>query len=238
MKNTNTNTTITPELNAESWKLVSLILNNTDRTLLYGVPGTGKTFAAYQTDRPVYTVTLTPETPAAELRGHYIPLEGKFVWQDGPALRAWREGARLVVNEINLASGDALAFLLNLLDDAGNARMTLPTGETVTPAPGFQCVATMNGQPDELSEALQTRFPVSLEILAPNPAAIASLPQELQNAALGSTLTNDTKLRINLRSWFAFAALRSRIGDTPAAAAVFGERAQEILDSLTVAAAK
>jgi len=237
MKNNSTNT-ITPELNAEAWQLVSMILSNTDRTLLYGVPGTGKTYAAYETSRPVYTITLTPETPAAELRGHYIPTDGKFIWQDGPALRAWREGARLVVNEINLASGDALAFLLNLLDDASNARMTLPTGETVTPAPGFQCVATMNGQPDELSDALQSRFPVSLEIVAPNPAAIASLPNDLQNAALGSTLTQDAKLRINLRSWFAFATLRARIGSKPAAAAVFGERAQEILDSLTVAAAE
>lgn len=229
------NATMTAEANAATWELVRLVTQHTPRVLLFGVAGTGKTHAAYDTASPVYTITLTPETPAAELRGHYVPIEGSFVWKDGAAVTAWRTGARLVINELNLASGDALAFLLNLLDDPTNARMTLPSGETITPANGFSVVATMNGTPDELSEALQSRFPVSIEIHAPNPQAIAALPEDLQNAALGSTLQQDPKLRINLRSWFAFAALRERIGKQHAAAAIFGNRAQEVLDSLTIA---
>ena len=85
-----------------------------------------------------YSVTLTPDTPAAELRGHYIPVGSDFKWQDGPAISAWRYGGRLVVNEIDHAGGDALSFLLVCLDSDSTACLTLPTGEMVRPHPQFQ----------------------------------------------------------------------------------------------------
>lgn len=221
------------------WEMVDRVLGVARTALLYGPPGTGKTFAAHgrDGDRTVYSVTITPDTPAAELRGHYVPVGGSFEWRDGPAIKAWREGARLVINEIDHAGGDAVSFLLNCLDSPATARITLPTGETVRPAEGFQGVATMNGSPEhDLLPALRDRFPVAVAIEEPHPAAIESLPADLQDAARGTVCAKDPERRVTLRAWLAFADHRKTIGDELAAAAVFGlDRYRDVLASLAIA---
>jgi MoxR-like ATPase len=222
------------------WSVVDRILGVARTALLYGPPGTGKTFAAHGTDadsRTVYSVTITPDTPAAELRGHYVPVGGSFEWRDGPAIKAWREGARLVLNEIDHAGGDCVAFLLNCLDSPETARITLPTGESVKPAAGFQAVATMNGVPEhDLLAALRDRFPVAVAIEEPHPAAIEALPSDLQAAARGTVCATEPERRITLRSWLAFAAYRSEVGSEVAAFAIFGaDRAADVLQSLAIA---
>lgn len=221
------------------WDLVAKVLAHSRTTLLYGVPGTGKSFSAHKSaleDRSLFSVTLTPDTPAAELRGHYVPQGNRFVWQDGPALRAWRTGGRLVINEIDHAGGDALSFLLNCLDSPETACLTLPTGEMVMPHPRFQAVATMNGNPEQdLPTALRDRFPVCIEINEAHPQGINGLPQDLQKAAQGTVVATDPARRLTLRAWFAFAALRARIGADAAATAVFASRAKDVLDALRIA---
>lgn len=223
------------------WDLVAKVLEHSRTTLLYGAPGTGKSFAAHKSaleDRGLFSVTLTPDTPAAELRGHYVPQGNRFVWQDGPALRAWRTGGRLVINEIDHAGGDALSFLLNCLDSPETACLTLPTGEMVMPHPRFQAVATMNGNPEQdLPTALRDRFPVCIEINEAHPQGINGLPQDLQKAAQGTVVAADPARRLTLRAWFAFAALRTRIGADAAAVAVFASRAKDVLDALRIAQA-
>jgi hypothetical protein len=222
------------------WDLVQQVIDHSRTLLLYGPPGTGKTFSAHTHtgDRQLFSITLTPDTPAAELRGHYVPQGNQFIWQDGPALRAWRYGGRLVLNEIDQAGGDALSFLLNCLDSPETACLTLPTGELLRPHPQFQAVATMNGDPDnELPTALRDRFPVCIEITDAHPNGIGSLPQDLQAAASGSVCAVDPDRRITLRAWLAFASLRNRIGSEAAAKAVFRSRGQDILDALKIAAA-
>ena len=221
---------------ASAWETVAAVARVARLLLVYGPPGTGKTHAALGGRSDVYSVTVTPETPAAELRGHYVPRAGEFVWQDGPAVRAWREGARLVVNEIDHAGGDLVALLLAILDNPESAVLTLPSGETVRPAPGFQCVATMNGKPADLLEALRDRFAVNVEIREPHPAAIERLPENLRKAAAG-TVTADGDARITLRAWLAYADLiGAGVPETFAASAVFGDRAGDVLASMRVAA--
>jgi MoxR-like ATPase len=184
----------------------------------------------------IFQVTLTEETPAAELRGHYVPLDGRFAWQDGPAVAAWREGARLVLNEIDRASGDALTFLMAVLDDQATAMLTLPSGETVRPAAGFTVVATMNGDPvTDLPSAVRDRFPVTIEVDEIHPDALAQLPQDLRAAAVGTTFADDPARRVSIRVWAEFARLREAIGEEVAAQACFGHRAQEVLTALHVA---
>jgi hypothetical protein len=221
------------------WDLVASVIRHSRSTLLYGPPGTGKSHAAHTADRdgrPLFTVTMTPDTPAAELRGHYVPVGDEFRWQDGPAIRAWREGGRLVINELNLAGGDALSFLLACLDSPQTAALTLPTGELVRPAENFQIVATMNGSPDEdLPAALRDRFPVCIEINEAHPAGIAQLPDDLRAAAKGSVVASDPARRLTLRAWLAFASLRASIGAEAAAQAVFRSRAADVLDALRIA---
>lgn len=223
------------------WDLVASVIRHSRSTLLYGPPGTGKSHAAHTADRdgrPLFSVTLTPDTPAAELRGHYVPVGDEFRWQDGPAIRAWREGGRLVINEIDHAGGDSLSFLLACLDSPETACLTLPTGELVRPSKAFQAVATMNGDPDQdLPPALRDRFPVAIEINEAHPAGIAQLPDDLRAAAQGSVVATDPARRLTLRAWLAFAALRGRIGAEAAAQAVFRSRANDVLDALRIASA-
>ena len=224
-----------------AWELAESILPHAARVLLYGPPGTGKTFTAMRDaikgGRTLYSVTITEDTPAAELRGHYIPRGGEFVWSDGPVMRAFREGAVLVINEIDHSNADVVSLFHAILDDVASARITLPHGETVTRGAGFRCVASMNGTPDDLPLPLQERFDVKVEIDRPHPAAIAALPEDLRAAAEGTACLMDPERRVSLRAWMAFAALRESVSPTLAAAAVFGvARGPEILQSLAIAA--
>jgi len=186
-----------------------------------------------------YSVTLTDEMPCDALRGHYIVQGNTFVWQDGPAIRAMREGAVLIINEVDLAGPDVEAFLHELLDNRASCNITLPNGEVVTPAAGFKVIATMNGVPGDLRDALASRFPVTVEINEVHPNAVKSLSADLQNAALGTVTHDDPELRINMRSWIEFDRLRTLVDEQVAAQATFGiKRSREILDGLRIARAK
>jgi hypothetical protein len=220
------------------WDTIDAVMGVSRRILLRGMPGTGKTYAATKRGlaqgQKVYSVTMTPETPAAEFRGHFVPKGGEMVWMDGPAIRAWREGARLVINEIDQASPDCLSLMFAVLDDPEFAEFSLPTGETVRPEQGFQVVATMNGEPEDLPVALQDRFPVSILIEEPNPEAIQSLPEDLRGPAASTALIDNPDRRVSIRAWAEFANLRHKLGKEVAAKAIFGPRYQEALDALAV----
>lgn len=234
-----------------TWELLDAVLGTTRRTLLHGLPGTGKTYAASKRgladSQKVYEITLTEETPAAEIRGHFVPKDNNFIWMDGPGLRAWREGARLVINEIDRASADCMSLLNALLDDPEFAELTLPTGEIVRPAEGFQVVATMNGVPDDLEPSLQDRFPVTIHIAEVNPEAIASLDPDLRDAALNTSVLEGDR-RVSIRAWMEYGNLRTKLAKRDgitakqateiAAQAVFGNRAKQAMQALRIDASK
>jgi len=222
-----------------SWEAIEAIERGAYRVLLYGPPGTGKTRSAFNAaaalKKSLYNVTLADETPAAELRGHYIPQGTKFVWQDGPAVRAYREGAVLCLDEIDKASQDCLDFLHGLLNDPEVSRLTLPTGEIVMPKDGFQVIATMNGNLEDLQPSLQDRFSIAIEVLEPHPDAIASLPEDLQGAAANVESYDIQQRPATIRRWHAYAVLRELedVGPENAAKAVFAHRAPELVDAVT-----
>lgn len=232
-----TKKTETAEL--ETWDAINMAVSATRRLLLWGPPGTGKTHVAKNAPNEsgatpdVFNITLTEDTPAAELRGHFIPKGNEFVWMDGPAIKAWRTGSRLVINEIDRGSGDALTFLYALLDDPDFATITLPTGETVKPGEGFHAVATMNGQPEDLPEALQDRFPVTILVNEVAPAAILSLPEDLREIAASLVVADDER-RVGLRQWIEFATLRTKLGEENAAQLVLGPKWQSIVWNMKV----
>jgi nitric oxide reductase NorQ protein len=229
----------------ENWTIIDAVIATSKRVLLHGLPGTGKTYAAARqnlkgNDQKVYQITMTEETPAAEIRGHFLPKGDEMVWMDGPAVRAWKEGARLVINEIDRASADSLSLLYAILDDPEFAEFTLPTGEIVRPKKGFHTVATMNGEPGELPLPLQDRFPVTIEVIALNPEALKALPQDLQQVAKESAFTKDENRRLSIRMWMEFATLRVKLakshgsvkGPVLAAKAVFGKRWEEAIRAI------
>lgn len=227
----------------DPWTIAEAILGISRRVLLRGKPGTGKTYAAstlgLRPDQKVYQITMTPETPMAEIRGHFIQKGGEFIWHDGPAIAAWREGARLIINEIDRASEDVHSLLYVIMDDPEFATLTLPSGETVRPHEGFGLVATMNGEPDDLPDALQDRLPVDIEITDLAQGAIDRLPEDLRDPCRNTALAKSEERSISVRMWMEFASLREKLqheegGLQVAAYAVFGEKAEAALTALTI----
>lgn len=223
--------------NGVDWAFVERCLaSDRLRTIyLWGPPGTGKSYAAYHKGRVgdgLFAMTLTDDTPAAELRGFFRPSERGMVWQDGPLISAMRVGARCVINEISNASPDVLALLYPVLDAKETARLTLPTGETVVPAEGFSCVVTDNAGPDVLPAALQDRFDCRLEVLEPHPEALARLPEHLREAA-ARTYDLEPERALSIRAWLSVANLEPVFGLLDACRAVFGaERGVRVHEGL------
>lgn len=219
------------------WKLFDAIIGATPRILLYGVPGTGKTYQANTTNlegRNTYNVTLTQDSSASELLGHYVLNEtGGMDWLDGIGVQAWKDGARLVVNEIDHAGVDVMSFLHALLDDPEFAKFTLPNKrkETVRPQPSFQVIATMNGVPEDLPEALLDRFPVKINIDTVHPSALESLPEKFR-----SVYADYNNGAFSIRRWIALGELLDKeVNLEYAVQTIFPDEYEEITDALVVA---
>jgi MoxR-like ATPase len=225
-----------------SWALVERVLASASvaRAYLYGPPGVGKTFAAVRAragGARAYVVTLTQEMPSSELRGTWIPRGGELAWLDGPVVRAMREGGLVVINELLHASEDALSFLYPVLEMPETARLTLPTGETLQPAPGFRVIVTENHPPSELPPPLRDRFDVVLEIAEPHPKALEALSPELRTLARRSFALEEDR-RVSVRGWLVLDRLQHELGLEDACLAVFGpERGSQIYDALLLARA-
>lgn len=231
-----------PTLDDGGWTLAGAVFGHVPHVLLYGPPGTGKsTYACRHNAASWYRINCHEEMSDLEIIGgpglHAENGGTTSAHVDGVGLRAWREGKRLVLDEIDKAGGAALSALYTICDDPRIAAYTIPSsGETVRPAPGFHVIATMNGTPDDLPDGLRDRFTGGMiEIDRPHPDAIAALPADLQNAAVASARQTSDR-RVSLRGWRAFAQLRADTGDEGMAAlAVFGqERAQDICDALAI----
>ena len=231
----------------QCWRdLADVIDAGVSRVLLYGPPGTGKTYAALRfgvADAVAERLVCTEYLTTGEITGTWMPAsEGRWEWREGPAIRAWREnaglGGRLVVDEVDRASGDALSTLLAMTDSPESARWRNPeTSEWVSPGPGFSVVMTTNLEElDDIPIALRDRFPVAIRIDRPHPASVQMLSSDLRACALLGSLA-DSSRRVSLRSFYAYDQLRSTVGPESAARLVFGEsKAQGVLDALSIGA--
>ncbi|MFZ1063322.1 MAG: AAA family ATPase [Acidimicrobiales bacterium] len=213
------------------------------RVLLHGPSGTGKTFAAlhFGVSHVAERLVCTEDLTTGEITGTWMPAgDGRWEWREGPAIRAWRGddglGGRLVVDEVDRASGDALSTLLSVTDSVESARWRNPqSGEWVRPGPQFSVVMTSNVEDlDDIPAALRDRFPVSLRIDQPHPSALESLSPDLRAPAQSGSF-GDVSRRVSLRSFHAFDQLRAHLGVERAARLAFGnERASDVLDALAI----
>jgi MoxR-like ATPase len=212
------------------------------RVLLYGPPGTGKTYAGLRlavtgvAERLVCTEDLT----SGEITGTWMPVgNGRWEWREGPAIRAWHHnevGGRLVIDEVDRASGDALSTLLAVTDTQESARWRNPeTGAWVRPGTEFSVVMTTNVEDlHYLPSALRDRFPVAIRIDRPHPSALLTLSEDLRAPAMSASLAEEAR-RLSLRQFYAFDTLRSSLGSERAASLVFGPEAQSgVLDALAI----
>ena len=237
----------------DCWELVESVLGNSRRVLLYGPPGTGKTYSAVKTNTPkaysksvgkeidnIYQITMTEDTASANLEGFYKPSStGTFEWHDGIAIQSWKNGGRLVINEIDHASPDAMTFLHAILDDQEIAMLTLNNDnkETVRPAEGFQVVATTNSPPESLPLALKDRFPVKIHVNTIHPKAMETFDDKWHKVINDTSLIEDAEERISIRTWAEFFRLQNESGFTESDAAqlVFADKAEELIDAVTLA---
>ena len=140
-----------------------------------GLSGNGKTTMAEQVcaalKREAIRVNVSIETDEDDLIGGNTLVDGNVVYREGPVLTAMKRGAVLILDEIDRGS-NKLMCLQAILE--GKPYFNKKTGETVTPAPGFNIVATANtkgrGSDDGkfisaniLDEAFLERFAITVE---------------------------------------------------------------------------
>lgn len=110
-----------------------------------GLSGNGKTHMIQQAcaniGREVFRVQINPETDEDDLIGGIRLKNGDTVFEEGPVITAMRRGALLLLDEID-RSTNKIMCLQGVLE--GNPVMIKKTQEVVTPAPGFNVIATAN----------------------------------------------------------------------------------------------
>ena len=178
-------------------------------TFITGLSGNGKTFsveqACAQLNRELIRVNITIETDEDDLIGGFRLLDGNTVWHNGPVIEALERGATLLLDEIDLASNKILC-LQPVLE--GKGIFLKKIGKFVTPAPGFNVVATANtkgkGSDDGrfigtnvLNEAFLERFPVTFEQDYPSPLSEQKILMNIAN----TVGVNDTKFCQKLVDW-------------------------------------
>ena len=140
-----------------------------------GLSGNGKTTmveqACAKTGREYVRVQITPETDEDDLIGGFRLLNGETVFAKGPVIKAMEAGAVLLIDEIDRGSNKIMC-LQGVLE--GKPIMIKKTGEIITPAKGFNVIATANtkgkGSDDGrfvaasiIDEAFLERFTITLE---------------------------------------------------------------------------
>jgi MoxR-like ATPase len=110
-----------------------------------GMSGNGKTImveqACAKSKREYVRVQISPETDEDDLLGGFRLVNGETVFQHGPVIKAMKRGAILLIDELDRGSNKIMC-LQGVLE--GKPILIKKTGETVTPAPGFNVIATAN----------------------------------------------------------------------------------------------
>jgi len=234
--------TTKPDKPLTDWQRAEFAVKHSNRVLLYGLPGTGKTYFGLNAGLKsnAYRLICTEEMTDADLVGCYKQnSQGTWSFAEGVGIKAWREGARLVVDEINRMNGDVESRMMALIDSTASSSWQHPdTGEVVKPHADFSVVATMNGEPADLAPAVLDRLIVRCEVNTPHPDAIAALPDYLRNLAVKMTDPSNPD-RYSLRAFVDFNAMYAASNNMEhSAQVVFPNDYSDVLAVLKVSTTK
>jgi hypothetical protein len=178
-------------------------------TYITGLSGNGKTMMieqiAAQEKRELVRANITKETDEDDLIGGFRLIDGKTVWQNGPVIVAMERGAILLLDEVDL--GDAKLMCLQPVLE-GKPIYLKKINRVVTPAPGFNILATANtkgkGSDDGrfigtnvMNEAFLERFSITFEQEYPPLKTEA----KILNNVLGASGIEDQDFADKLVNW-------------------------------------
>jgi hypothetical protein len=147
-----------------------------------GLTGNGKTTMVEQVcsklKRDCIRVNISIETDEDDLLGGSTLIDGNVTFREGPVIIAMRQGAVLLIDEIDRGS-NKLMCIQGILE--GKPYYNKKNNEVIHPAPGFTVIATANtkGQGSDsgkyiaaqiLDEAFLERFPITVEQEYPSTA--------------------------------------------------------------------
>lgn len=153
--------------------IVKGVANGTIYSMLFeGESGTGKSTAAKviasRCGLPFVAINCSTNIEESDILGSMIPNPEKnsaddpeFIWKDGPATKAMRNGYVLIVEEITFARAGILGKFNSVMDEA--RQVDLPNGEVLKVHPNFRLIATANigyEGTNRLNKALVNRFEI------------------------------------------------------------------------------
>jgi hypothetical protein len=191
---------VTDATTATTLAHLAVSVQRREPVLLEGPTCTSKTsvilYLAALLGQGVVRINLSAQTDTSELLGRYLPTGGDgraaWRWQDGRVVRALREGAWVIFDEINLAEPAVLERLNPLLEAIPGLVLTEHDGEVFGPDgtaihPSFRVFATMNpvsyAGRCALSPALRDRFLGYRSVSVPTEADVR---QMLERVVLGA----------------------------------------------------
>ena len=178
-------------------------------TYIAGLSGNGKTMmveqACAKTKREYVRVQISPETDEDDLIGGFRLVNGETVFQKGPVIKAMERGCILLIDEIDRATNKIMC-LQGVLE--GNPVLLKKTGEVVTPAEGFNVIATANtkgrGSDDGrftaasiIDDAFLERFVCVVDQEFPNP----TIEEKIVTAHMNKFGVEDTDFAKKLIAW-------------------------------------
>lgn len=174
-----------------------------------GLSGNGKTMMVEQVhaveSKELIRVNVTIETDEDDLLGGFRLIDGKTVWQDGPVIIAMQRGATLLLDEVDLGSNKMMC-LQPVME--GKSVFLKKINRLVTPAPGFNVIATANtkGKGSEdgrfigtnvQNEAMLDRYAITLEQEYP----ATKVEAKILNNVLGAAGVEDKNFVDRLVTW-------------------------------------
>jgi MoxR-like ATPase len=217
--------------------LLEEVLKQPGTVFVWGPPGVGKSFAAKKAmvkagvpAKHIYQTTLTEDITVQEMFGHWVPDEGAWKFNLGPITRALKSGA-IIINEIQRASASVQDYLLGVMDGEDVRQIDMPDGTRIMGNPKFRVVATSNGGPEEMDEALRDRFDGFINVTHPAKELVEQL--NFSMPGLGEFIYNsfdDPDATISPRRALAFIKWRNTlVNERDAARLAFGDKADDAL---------